>query len=508
MLETLKSNEQLIKEIDLLKQENNKINNILISYLKSAVDLKINEARYRAVVEDQTELICRFLPDSTLTFVNQAYCRYFGLKEHELLGQTFLSFLPEEDQTISINQYSNLTWENPFSQYEHRVLGANGEIVWQEWTDRGIFDSEGRLIEIQSVGRDITRRKLAEEALAKSEAKFRKLAETAPAYIFLLQGTRFLYVNPNMQKLIGYSLAECLQMDFREIVHPFFQQLVKDRSKARQRGEEVPSSYEFKIVAKDKQEYWIDFYGDTIEFEGHPAVMGVAYDITRRKQMQDKMARYHQLHLVGEMAASIGHEIRNPITCVRGLLQMVKDNEHHNSQVQLFDLMIEELDRANSIITQFLSLSKNKELDFKQHNLNSILQNIYPLLLAEALEKNKSLKLELGEITSIELDEQEIRQLIYNLVRNGFEAMSPGGKLLIRTYMKDEYIIMAVQDQGPGIKADDMEKIGSPFFTTKDNGTGLGLSVCYNIAAHHNASIEIETGTTGTTFFVQFARMA
>ncbi|MEN6328329.1 MAG: PAS domain S-box protein [Syntrophomonas sp.] len=508
MIETLQSIEQLIKQFTILQQENEKLNKMLINYQASAQALKISEARYRAVVEDQSELICRFLPDSTLTFVNQAYCRYFGLKEHELLGKTFLSFLPEEDRELSIKKYSALTRENPFSQYEHRVLDADGEIAWQEWTDRGIFDNDGTLIEIQSIGRDITRRKLAEEALAKSEAKFRKLAETAPAYIFLLQGTQFLYVNPNMEKLIGYTLEECLQMDLWELVHPAFRELVIERSLARQRGDIVPASYEFKIISKDQQEHWIEFYGDTVEFEGQPAVMGVAYDITKRKQMQDKIARYHELHLIGEMAASIGHEIRNPMTCVRGFLQMVRDNEHHNSQVELFDLMIEELDRANSIITEFLSLAKNKALDFREHNLNSILQTIYPLLLVDALEQNKSLKLELGEISSIMLDEKEIRQLIYNLVRNGFEAMASGGKLLIKTFMEDEFMVMAVQDQGKGIKAEDLEKLGSPFFTTKDSGTGLGLSVCYNIAAHHHANIEIDTSPNGTTFFVRFAETA
>ncbi|MDD2620553.1 MAG: PAS domain S-box protein, partial [Syntrophomonadaceae bacterium] len=154
MINTRQSNEQLIKQITILQNENKKLNEMLINYQESAEALKISEARYRAVVEGQTELICRFLPDSTLTFVNQAYCRYFGLKEDELLGNTFLSFIPEEDRTISINKYSALTRENPFIQYEHRVYGTCGEIAWQEWTDRGIFDDAGKLIEIQSVGRD------------------------------------------------------------------------------------------------------------------------------------------------------------------------------------------------------------------------------------------------------------------------------------------------------------------------------------------------------------------
>ena len=92
-----------------------------------------------------------------------------------------------------------------------------------------------------------------------------------------------------------------------------------------------------------------------------------------------------------------------------------------------------------------------------------------------------------------------------NLYRNGLEAMSPGKVLTISTYMEDEnYVVLAVRDQGEGIKPEILEKLGTPFFTTKDNGTGLGLGVCYAIAARHHAKIEIQTGPEGTTFFVKF----
>lgn len=116
----------------------------------------------------------------------------------------------------------------------------------------------------------------------------------------------------------------------------------------------------------------------------------------------------------------------------------------------------------------------------------------------------KEVKVELGEIPDLPLNEKEIRQLILNLVRNGLEAMNQGGYLLIKTFKSGEKVFLAVQDQGEGIDGDVLKKLGTPFFTTKDTGTGLGLAVCYNIAARHNASIEVETSPTGTTFYVQF----
>lgn len=230
----------------------------------------------------------------------------------------------------------------------------------------------------------------------------------------------------------------------------------------------------------------------------------VITDITERKLYKKELARLDRLNLVGEMAAGIGHEVRNPMTTVRGFLQLYRNKEAFIQYKGSFDLMIDELDRANSIITEFLSLAKNKMLDLKAENLNTILENLSQLIQADAIVLDKNINIQLEEIPELPLDEKEIRQLILNLVRNGLEAMSPGGNLTIRTFTDCKEVALSVQDQGKGIESDVLEKIGTPFFTTKDNGTGLGLAVCYSIAARHNAVINIETSPTGTTFFVRF----
>lgn len=127
--------------------------------------LRKSEARYRAIVEDQTELICRFLPDGALTFVNEAYCRYFGKKPEELIGHTFMPFVSDKDQKIVRKQLTSLSPENPVVTYEYRVVAPNEEIRWQQQSDRAIFDEQGRIIEFQSVGRDVTERVQMEQQL-------------------------------------------------------------------------------------------------------------------------------------------------------------------------------------------------------------------------------------------------------------------------------------------------------------------------------------------------------
>ena len=204
------------------------------------------------------------------------------------------------------------------------------------------------------------------------------------------------------------------------------------------------------------------------------------------------------------MAAGISHEIRNPMTTVRGFLQLLSTKEDCLKYEEFFTLMIDELDRANSIISEFLSMGNTRLSNLQELNLNDILSDITPLLQGDAFNENKQIEINTSKVPNLQLNRNEIRQLILNLYRNGLEAMESGKTLTIRTYMDNDDVVLAIEDQGSGIKPEVLEKLGTPFFSTKDNGTGLGLGVCYGIAARHNAKIDIETSSSGTTFFVRF----
>jgi PAS domain S-box-containing protein len=141
--------------------------------------LKESEEKYRSIVEDQTELVCRFLPGGTLTFVNEAYCRYFDKKREELIGRSFMTFIPDEDQEQVEKHFMFINMENPVAKYEYRVISPNGEICWQQWTNRAIFDKQGNFIEFQSVGSDITERKRMEEELRKRIEDLEKFYDMA-----------------------------------------------------------------------------------------------------------------------------------------------------------------------------------------------------------------------------------------------------------------------------------------------------------------------------------------
>ena len=245
---------------------------------------------------------------------------------------------------------------------------------------------------------------------------------------------------------------------------------------------------------------------EKIVLDGEIHILEMATDATDVKLMKNEMLRLDRLNLVGQMAAGISHEVRNPMTTVRGFLQMLLKKEGCKHYQEYFDLMISELDRANSIISEFLSVAKTKPSCHVETDLNTIIKAIEPLLATDAVAAGNTIVLELGNIRCLFLDEKEIRQLLLNLVRNGLEAMEQPGLVTVRTYEEDEQVVLAIQDEGTGIPPHILAKLGTPFLTSKASGTGLGLAVCYGIIERHKGKLEVSTGAKGTTFFIRFSQ--
>ncbi|HWQ61756.1 MAG TPA: ATP-binding protein [Negativicutes bacterium] len=230
----------------------------------------------------------------------------------------------------------------------------------------------------------------------------------------------------------------------------------------------------------------------------------IEQEYAEKAKVNEKLSKLDRLNLVGETAASICHEVRNPMTTVRGYLQFLEGKHRFAQDKDALLLMIAELDRANSIITDFLSLAKNKRVDLQPGNLKKVLLAIKPMLEINVLRSGHALDYDLQDTPDIIMDEGEIRQLIINLTQNGLEAMVDPGRIFIRTLVHDNAVLLSLTDAGKGIPPEIMEKLGTPFFTTKDNGSGLGLAVSFRIAERHRASINFTSSPAGTTATVSF----
>jgi PAS domain S-box-containing protein len=181
--------------------------------------LEASEQRYRNIVEDQTEFISRFLPDGTHVFVNEAYCRYFNKTRDELIGKKFIPPVPAEDQHFVKKHFASLTKDHPTDIITHRILLADGQVRWQRWSDRAIFDENRNVTEYQSVGRDVTDQKFSEEALRASEAELNSIFRAAPVGIGIVSDRILIRVNDRICAMTGYSPDELIDKNAR-ILYP------------------------------------------------------------------------------------------------------------------------------------------------------------------------------------------------------------------------------------------------------------------------------------------------
>lgn len=229
-------------------------------------------------------------------------------------------------------------------------------------------------------------------------------------------------------------------------------------------------------------------------------------DITDRKEREKQKESYDKLKIIGEMAAGVAHEVRNPMTTVKGFLQMMTQNEELEEYQSIYYLMIDEIDHVNAIITQFLAIANNDKCTNLQYcNLNKLIMDLFPLLETRALIEAKLIVLDLSATLDLKIDKNEIRQVLLNLINNSLDAMISGQTVQITTYKENDTVVLSIRDEGGGIAADILENIGTPFFTTKQEGTGLGLSICFSIAKRNNAEMDFTSSPDGTTFNIRFS---
>ena len=259
-----------------------------ITDLKRAeVERRESEERYRHVVEEQTELICRFLPDGTHIFVNEAYCRYFGLSYNNIIGTRFRPVIHPDDRGHVTRIFASLTPENPLVTIDQRIIMPDGTTRWQRWVDRAFFHADGSLKEYQSVGRDITDWKQNEEALAESESFNRNLVENLPDYIIVygLDG-KILYVNPATFRALGYTAEELVGTSLLSHVAEEYRNIKISRKTDRLEGDEVPP-YEIDLLSRDGHRISVIVKGAPIRYHNTPAILLLFNDITGRKQADE-----------------------------------------------------------------------------------------------------------------------------------------------------------------------------------------------------------------------------
>jgi signal transduction histidine kinase len=224
---------------------------------------------------------------------------------------------------------------------------------------------------------------------------------------------------------------------------------------------------------------------------------------SEKDSLNQQLNEERKLAVLGEMAAGIAHEIRNPLTTIRGFTDLVNSKSQEKNIKEYCSLILSATDDANKVVTEFLSFAKPSPLNYKEVSLNELVVFIKPIIENQCLLLNVSVEFSFAaNEKKVWADEAQLRQVSLNLVKNALDALAGqvAPKLLLQTNLNQDTMILTVRDNGKGISNDDKQKLGKPFFTSKADGTGLGLSICLKLIEEHCGRIEFEsTLGQGTT---------
>jgi PAS domain S-box-containing protein len=218
----------------------------------------------------------------------------------------------------------------------------------------------------------------------------------------------------------------------------------------------------------------------------------VVRDITELKNLQRKLAMSHKMASLGEVAAKVAHEIRNPLVSVGGFAKRLEKKLDGNLK-EYATIIVKEVNRLEDILTEILGFVKEVRLSMETVDLNSLVEEVITLMGSDIEEKGISLSKDFGPPAQVFVDTNRVKEAVLNIVSNAVQSLPGAGAIYIRTYIKDKHAVIEIRDTGRGIPVDDQPFIFNPFFTTKPSGTGLGLAITHRIIQEHNGNIEVES---------------
>ncbi len=250
--------------------------------------LRASRERYQELFENANDIVFTLGLDGLFTSLNKAGEDVLGYTRGRAERMNMAEIMPADSLARAQEMIRRKVARGGPTRYEAEIIASDGRLVPLEISTRLIY-KDGEPFSIQGIARDISERKRMEQALRESEAKFRELADTTAAAIFIYQGTKVRYVNAAAETLTGFTREELVGADFWQVIHPDSRDMARDRGVARQRGADVPPRYELKLLTKSGEERWVDYSAASIEFEGETAVIGTTYDVTERKRAEEAL---------------------------------------------------------------------------------------------------------------------------------------------------------------------------------------------------------------------------
>ncbi|MCB2217116.1 MAG: cache domain-containing protein [Desulfobulbaceae bacterium] len=486
--------------------------------------IRREQERYRSLFEASPDAIF-LLHGIHFVDCNPATLFIFAASRQDIIGKTVVDVSPTRQPDGSRS-------EKAVQAISH---GASNPETLQifEWRHRRLdgrhFDAEVRLkaftgsaeqsLTIAFV-RDITERKRAELALRESEEKYRQLIENAHDAIFIAQDGRIVFANHQTAAMIGYSDQELKAQPFTFFIHPEDRELVIQRHSKRLRGDGgLPQNYVFRLLTKAQTETVIQLSAVLIEWNGRPATLNFARDITEQKRLENAFLHAQKMEAIGTLAGGIAHDFNNLLMAIQGRAELLHVEEKREKQLEHARAIEACVKSAGGLTRQLLGFARGGKYRPQPIDLSQLVRSSADLFGRTRKEIRVTIRCSAVPAVA-EVDKAQLEQVLLNMYVNAWQAMPRGGELQIATALTDldeaagaangvlpgRYALITVADSGIGIDQTIMPRIFEPFFTTKEKsrGTGLGLASAYGIIRNHGGFIgvdsEVKSGTVFTVY--------
>jgi PAS domain S-box-containing protein len=472
---------------------------VLKGFIEVTRDLtegRLSEQKYRAVVEDQTEVVCRFRIDGTIIFVNEVYCRMFGKSADELLGTRWCPLAHPDDVSGIEARLRTLTPNSPLVRIENRVFDAEGRVRWMEFVNRGFFSVLGEVLEVQSVGRDITERILAEEELRNSEERMRLAMEGAQisTWDWDISTGKVIWSN-NLESYLGLSAGTFggTFEAFSRLVHPDDRKKIDDALKDAL-NERKLYEIEFRMIRPDGSIRWSSTKGRAIyDMHGRAVrMLGVDVDITTRKQAEDAVRK-----AIAEretLLKEVHHRVKNNLQVICSLLYLQSQHVQDRNSVQLFRESQSRV-RAMALVHERLYRSK----DFVSLDMGEYVENLANELFRSYQRDFQDIRL-VVDVKRIHLTIDAavpcgllLNELVSNCLKHAFQAKTKGSIKIELAPTDSGEAFLSVSDDGVGLP------VGIDPCAAETFGMQLILALVDQL--HGRLEIDRKSGTSLRIFF-------